>query len=141
MSGEFAEVTRYLDKLDDAVTSPAGVRRMRDAGTKAATSAARSVAARRRLHNWHGSRLDAREGNDGAELTGPWRLFEQGRRSSGEITPRSAGAVSTPDGPRFSSSYGPSVGLGVYQDASDLAGRTVPPAVHDQFLDEVARGR
>lgn len=139
MANEFGQVSKYLDKIDAQVTSAAGLKRMQRAGSKTAADAARRVARSHRFRNWHGSRLDAREAADGADLIGPWRLFDQGRRSRGDIQPRRAQAVLTPDGPRASSSYGPSSGIGVYGDASQAAQRTVPDAVHDQFQDEIRR--
>jgi hypothetical protein len=139
VADEFGEVRRYLQKLDDTLSSPATAKRLQRAGSKEATDAARHVGRARRLHNWHGSKLDAREVDDGAALAGPWRLFEEGRRSSGEIQPRSAQAVLTPEGPRANSSYGSSSGIGVYTDASELARRTVPKAVYEEWQVQVRR--
>lgn len=139
MPDEFGEVTRYFEKLADSLVSPAALRRLQREGIKASTDAARRVGRAHRFRNWHGSRLDAREGNDEAELTGPWRLFDQGRRSRGEITPRRAQAVRTPDGPRAGSSFGPSSGLDVYRDASRDAQRLAPEAMHEAFQDEIRR--
>jgi hypothetical protein len=132
MAGEFAPVTQYVTKLEAKLTSPEAVRRLKREGIKAATDAAQDVGHRHRLRNWQGRRLDAHEGNDAAELTGPWRLFDEGRKSRGEITPRGR-ALSTPEGPRAGSHYGPSRGIGVYRDASHAAQAKVPRAVHEEW--------
>ena len=73
---------------------------------------------------------------------GLWKLAESGRQRSGKIVPRKRGgrhALLTPAGPRASSSYGPSRGLGTFSDAVKDAQREVPKAAAKQFQSEVAR--
>lgn len=73
---------------------------------------------------------------------GLWKLAEDGRNKSGKIKPRARGgkkAVMTPRGPRRSSTYGPSRGLGTFTDAVHDAQREVPKAAHEQFVAEIRR--
>jgi hypothetical protein len=75
---------------------------------------------------------------------GLWKLAEDGRRKSGKIRPRGRSngrrrAVMTPLGPRASSSYGPSRGLGTFTDANKDARREVPKAASTAFRDEIGR--
>jgi hypothetical protein len=76
------------------------------------------------------------------EYRGPWPLADKGRKKSGPITPKKRGgkrAVMTPGGPRASSRYGPSRGLGTLLDAKKDAERDVPKAAGRQFAEEVRR--
>lgn len=85
----------------------------------------------------------------GFRPAGLWVLADQGRKRSGRIYPRAGSrkgqgpvtgrAVSTPDGPRASSQYRPSRGLGTFDDAVTKARRKVPRAAANQFRSEVAK--
>lgn len=147
--GAFDPVARWVDKVEKAVDAGAQkrvVKAMGDAGEKAALASARSsLGGDRKMSNFKGGRaldadFDAGLGGDGAvKFTGPWRLAEQGRRSSGQIRPRRKRAVLTPGGPRAWSRYGRSRGLKTYSNAIDKARVTVGKAGHEQFEDEIRK--
>lgn len=80
---------------------------------------------------------------------GLWSLADQGRKKGGTIYPRRNNrktrsgtrgrAVMTPMGPRYSSSYGPSRGTGVFRLAAARARRDVPNAAFRQLQNELRR--
>lgn len=122
------------------------------AGKKAALDAAsKDLGADRRMSNFRNGRgpaLGAGYDIIGTQVVvnlrpaGMWKLADSGRRSSGTIRPRPRGgkrAVLTPWGPKASSSYGPSRGLGTWDDTVRDAGDEVPKAFGKQFRVEVAK--
>lgn len=149
---ELGDFGRRVEKIVgrpalDRIMSKAG-----GAGKKAALDAASAkLGGDRRMSNFRrgrGPALGAGYDIVGQEVhvnlrpAGMWKLAQSGRRSSGIIRPKRRGgkkALMTPWGPRATSSYGPSRGLKVWDDAVDKAGRDVPKAAARQFSDEVRR--
>ncbi len=80
---------------------------------------------------------------------GLWMLADKGRRNSGSIYPRTGSrkarkttpgrAVKTPYGPRSSSSYGSSRGLGTLRRAAGKERTAVPKAAFKALQVEIAR--
>lgn len=70
---------------------------------------------------------------------GLWKLAESGRRGGKVIRPRRAGALSTPQGPRASSTVGAWGGKGTYSSAVRAARVAVPKAAFKAFQVEVAK--
>lgn len=73
---------------------------------------------------------------------GLWVLAEQGRRSAGTIRPRRRGgkkALLTPAGPRASSSYGPSRGLGTFSSGVRRIRQVMPDAAVDAIAKEIGK--
>lgn len=122
------------------------------AGKKSALdAAAKDLGSDRRMSNFRGGRgpaLGAGYDLKGTEVhlnlrpAGMWKLADSGRRSSGVIIPKRRGgkqALSTPWGPKASSSFGPSRGLGTWDDTVRDAHDEVPKAAFRQFKAEVSR--
>ncbi len=146
-----ATLTQFGQRIE-RIVSPETVRRMADqagqAGKKAALDAAsKDLGGDRAFSGWKrkvalGAGYDDMGGSTvriNFRPAGMWRLAEAGRRGSGQIQPRKKRAVLTPQGPRASSSYGPSRGLGTFSDAVDTARREVPQAAAKEFRAAVAR--
>lgn len=157
MYGEVAVARTLEDVGRDIATivDPQAVKRMLNAGGRAGKEAALKAAEADlggdRAFSGMRRKVPLGAGFDDAGGTqveinfrpaGLWRLAQAGRRSSGTIRPRRRGgrrALLTPAGPRASSSYGPSRGLGTFDTAVDRAQREVPKAAVQQFQTEVAR--
>jgi hypothetical protein len=137
---EASAISAYLRKLESTLDDDARRRIMRAAGgdaKKGGLSAAEdTLGSDRAMRNFKGGRVPLRLGYDEAgwqlsmnhRPSGVWFLAERGRRNSGPIYPRANGrkarrptagrVVVTPQGPRASSSYGPSRGLRTFTIAA-----------------------
>jgi hypothetical protein len=148
MANDLGDFANRVGKLADPGVARAMARKAGDAAKKSALKAAerdlggdRSFSGMRRK-----SKLNAGYDDAGAGLVqlnfrpaGLWVLAQAGRRSSGTIRPKRKRAVLTPQGPRASSSYGPSRGLNTFDDAVEDARRTAPKAAAEQFRAEIAK--
>ena len=137
---EATAISAYLRKLESTLGEDARRRIMRAAGGEAKkgglSAAEDTLGADRAMSNFKRGRVPLRLGYDEASWqlsmnhrpVGVWFLAERGRKASGAIYPRVNGrksriasngrAVVTPQGPKASSSYGPSRGLRTFTIAA-----------------------
>lgn len=159
-------IAAYVKKLATA-TDPAAMKRIGSAAGFAAKDAALAAAAKdlggdRAMSGLKKGKSPLRAGwrsSGPSEVTirhtGPWRLADEGRKTSGMIYPRDKNrkasrrgtarqlrtgrAVLTPWGPRAASRYGPSKGLDTLKEAVEAERKVVPPAAAKAVQAEIAR--
>ena len=148
--GELVDFGQRLSNLTDSASLARIVAKAGAAGKKSALdAAAKDLGGDRRFSGMRRSAAltvgyDAAGSKVQLNFRGPWKLAEEGRRSSGPILPKRRGgrrAVLTPQGPRARSSYkrAPRTAKRTYTDAVRDAQREVPKAAAEQFRVEIRK--